>query len=341
MLGFSSPRPDRCALRESEIEQKYALTDQVIYRGLCSTIFLGIERKTFLQVGIKVMLKSLFASEEERRAAVAEVALHRAIPPHPNVIRLLVAEDTPQAFVLVTPYTPHGDLWELMRYGQTYCEVQVRNCIAQMLSALHHIHSICDLIHGDIKPHNFLVFKVDGRVSIQLCDFGLAERPDTPGGTLTFKGLRGTSGWLPPEVLSSVNYGFAIDLFGCGLILYRMLGGYPPFDPPSNFSSGLHFDERYWCHVSPLCRDFIAMLLSLDPTERGTAHSCSEHPWFTSADSIEPSAEQLKQLSASGPLPLTNVVFCSASDIPAHEQRLSYADLASLAGTDCEMSDAE
>jgi len=232
----------------------------------------------------------------------------------------------------VTPFTPHGDLWDLTRYGQTYCELQVRNCTAQILAALAHIHTKCGVVHGDIKPQNFLLFRHRKRYSMQLCDFGLAERPEAAdGGLVAFHGVRGTSGWLAPEMLAHRDYGVALDLFATGLIVFRMLGGYPPFDPPSNFSDTVDFDERCWCHVGPLCRQIIVQLLNLDPICRGTAAELSNHEWVSGLPPIEPTEEQLKQLSAFGPPPATDVLFWHAGEVPNPHLCNSYVNLSGLA----------
>mmetsp|Transcript_50338 Transcript_50338/g.146020 ORF Transcript_50338/g.146020 Transcript_50338/m.146020 type:complete len:342 (+) Transcript_50338:111-1136(+) len=316
--------------RVSNLSEKYAFTEQVIYRGLASTIFLAVERGTLLQVGVKVLMKDKLDSPQELAQALSEMKLHSAIPPHPNVTRLLAAEETPTAVLLVTPYTPHGDLWELTRFGMTYCEAQVRNCAGQMFSALRHIHVRANLIHGDIKPQNFLLYRVDGRHSIQLCDFGLAEHPDRPDGMVTFRGLRGTSGWFSPEMLAERDYGQAIDVFACGLILFRMLGGYPPFDPPSRFREPVEFDDRYWCHASPACRQLLAQLLSFEPSERRAASEICEHEWLAGDAPAEPTPEQLARLRRHGPPPDSETLFWPPVKVPGQEQSQSYANLQDL-----------
>jgi len=312
------------------VSKKYALTDQVVYRGLASTIFHGLDRGSFLQVAIKVLMKRTFDCEAEYKNAVAEAELHAAIPANPNIIRMLVSEETPDAILLVTPYTPHGDLWSLTSYGQTYCESEVRLCAAQMLAALEHLHAICNIVHCDIKPHNFLLFRSQGRYSVQLIDFGLAEQPGT-NGMVTWHGTRGTSGWYAPEMLARQDYGYPVDLFGIGLILFRMLGGYHPFDPPSNFRQAAEFDDRCWCHIGPVCREFLCKLLSVPPAGRGTAAEACEHIWVRGPPPPEPTAEQLRILSTCGPPPCTDVKFWPAGQVPEPHLCNSYLNLAELA----------
>lgn len=314
-------------LASQQVSLNYCLTDKLIYRGLASTIFLAVENGEALQVGIKVLMKQNFDSEQERKSALAEVAIHSALPPHPNVIRLLAAEETADALLLVTPYTPHGDLWDLVRYGDTYCEKEVRNCTAQMLFAVRHLHALCGLIHADIKPHNFLLFRHFKQHCVQLCDFGLAERPEDASGMVRFNMVRGTSGWFSPEMLWHRDYSFPIDLFGVGLIMFRMLGGYMPFDPPSRFEEVVDYDERCWCHVSGLCKSLISRLLSLDPAVRGSASEVCEHEWIRGPEPPPPRPEQLEALTQFGPPPKFDIRFWPAGQVPEPHRCNSFANL--------------
>lgn len=307
---------EREALLSSTFAKKFTLQEPVIYSGLASTIYLGSEVGSGLRCGLKVMLKSKMDSEEEKRRACAEIALHSKIPDHPNIVRLLASEETLDAFVLATPYAPQGDLWSLTSFGTTYCEREVRNCAAQMVAALHHIHSVCDTVHGDIKPHNFLLFKVDTRHIVQLCDFGLAVQPENIGGTIKYQGLRGTSGWFAPELIQGLDHGFPADLFGTGLILFRMLAGYAPFDPPTNFQP-VEYEESYWCHITQSCKQFLSQLLAIDASARCTTSEARQHAWLNE-EPVEPSSAALLELCKYGPPPCSEVHFWPVAEpIPA------------------------
>jgi len=237
----------------------------------------------------------------------------------------------------VTPFLQHGDLWSLMEYGQTYGEAQVRNCAAQMLSAARHMHDVCGLVHADIKPHNFLLVREEDRFAVKLCDFGLAERPG-PDGIVAFRGVRGTSGWFAPEMLRHQDYGFAIDLFGIGLIVFRMLGGYAPFDPPSRFQADVDYDERCWGHVSEGGRRLISKLLSVPAADRGTAAQALADPWISGPAPAPPTPEQLAALATCGPPPDTTVEFWPIGRMPELRCDGDF-ELSTNARSHCESSD--
>ena len=78
-------------------------------------------------------------------------------------VPLLASDETRDSFILVTPYTAAGDLWDKIRYGDTLTEVEARNCVHQVLHGLVCLHDTSKLVHADIKPHNLLLFEREGK----------------------------------------------------------------------------------------------------------------------------------------------------------------------------------
>jgi len=62
---------------------------------------------------------------------------------------------------------------------------------------------------------------------VKLADFGLAI--EVNGEQPAWYGFAGTPGYLSPEVLKKEPYGKPVDIWACGVILYILLVGYPPF----------------------------------------------------------------------------------------------------------------
>jgi serine/threonine protein kinase len=63
--------------------------------------------------------------------------------------------------------------------------------------------------------------------AVKLADFGLAI--ELQGDQQAWFGFAGTPGYLSPEVLKKEPYGKPVDIWACGVILYILLVGYPPF----------------------------------------------------------------------------------------------------------------
>jgi serine/threonine protein kinase len=131
-----------------------------------------------------------------------------------------------------------------------------------LAAAIDHAHGL-NIVHGDLKPPNVILSHADGRVTAKVLDFGLAQlSPDEPSlmsaGSPTAHTnagtIRGTPGYMAPELLRAEPLSNASDLFAFGVMIYEMLTGSLPFGrrfeelsermltppkPPSQFDSGL------------------------------------------------------------------------------------------------------
>jgi calcium/calmodulin-dependent protein kinase I len=91
-----------------------------------------------------------------------------------------------------------------------------------------------------------------------------------------------------------LKYDQRADMWSVGVILYILLGGYPPFIENTQRElfrkikkGDYEFHEEYWGTVSTEARTLIKSLLTVDPTERLTAQQALENPWIHGdADSL-------------------------------------------------------
>eukprot|EP00928_Gymnodinium_smaydae_P044130 TRINITY_DN2945_c0_g1_i2.p1 TRINITY_DN2945_c0_g1~~TRINITY_DN2945_c0_g1_i2.p1 ORF type:complete len:448 (+),score=91.00 TRINITY_DN2945_c0_g1_i2:100-1443(+) len=189
---------------------------------------------------------------------------------HPHVLPLLYCAELSKELVLLTRFAPEGDLHGLMPRNSPVAEVEVRRLALQLLSALGYLHGK-SIIHGDMKPQNVFLSEVDDAMLACVSDFGLSVKVPEGDQFVTLKGVQGSYGFIPAEVIQSGKLGFAADLFALGVMIFRYLGGYDPFHPPSRVTDPLEFDESTWGLAAPTARDFAVRLLSTDPAARGRA----------------------------------------------------------------------
>ncbi|RYH30171.1 hypothetical protein EON65_05960 [archaeon] len=81
--------------------------------------------------------------------------------------------------------------------------------------------------------------------------------------------------------------GKQVDMWSFGVILYILLGGYPPFYDKNNqalfrkiLKAQFEFHPAYWGEVSDEAKDLIRCLLNVDPSRRLTVNQALEHPWL-------------------------------------------------------------
>jgi serine/threonine protein kinase len=84
------------------------------------------------------------------------------------------------------------------------------------------------IIHRDLKPENLLF---DKSFNLKIADLGFASSingRDHSGFCSTFKG---TEPYMAPEIHMEKPYdGATVDIFACGIILFIMNSGHPPFN---------------------------------------------------------------------------------------------------------------
>uniref|UniRef100_UPI003AAE0737 calcium/calmodulin-dependent protein kinase type II subunit alpha isoform X6 n=1 Tax=Centroberyx gerrardi TaxID=166262 RepID=UPI003AAE0737 len=147
------------------------------------------------------------------------------------------------------------------------------------------------VVHRDLKPENLLLASKSKGAAVKLADFGLAI--EVEGEQQAWFGFAGTPGYLSPEVLRKDPYGKAVDLWACGVILYILLVGYPPFWDEDQHrlyqqikAGAYDFPSPEWDTVTPEAKDLINKMLTINPAKRITAAEALKHPWISHRSTV-------------------------------------------------------
>nr|XP_014285457.1 calcium/calmodulin-dependent protein kinase type II alpha chain isoform X19 [Halyomorpha halys] len=209
---------------------------------------------------------------------------------HPNIVRLHDSIQEENYHYLVFDLVTGGELFEDIVAREFYSEADASHCIQQILESVNHCHQN-GVVHRDLKPENLLLASKAKGAAVKLADFGLAI--EVQGEQHAWFGFAGTPGYLSPEVLKKEPYGKPVDIWACGVILYILLVGYPPFWDEDQHrlyaqikSGSYDYPSPEWDTVTPEAKNLINQMLTVNPAKRITASDALKHPWICQRERV-------------------------------------------------------
>ncbi|KAM9823148.1 calcium/calmodulin-dependent protein kinase (CaM kinase) II beta 1 isoform 3-T3 [Syngnathus typhle] len=209
---------------------------------------------------------------------------------HPNIVRLHDSISEEGFHYLLFDLVTGGELFEDIVAREYYSEADASHCIQQILEAVLHCHQM-GVVHRDLKPENLLLASKCKNAAVKLADFGLAI--EVQGDQQAWFGFAGTPGYLSPEVLRKEAYGKPVDIWACGVILYILLVGYPPFWDEDQHklyqqikAGAYDFPSPEWDTVTPEAKNLINQMLTINPARRITAQEALKHPWVCQRSTV-------------------------------------------------------
>ncbi|XP_035753157.1 calcium/calmodulin-dependent protein kinase type II subunit gamma [Egretta garzetta] len=258
------------------------------YRGAFSVVRRCVKKSSSQEYAAKIInTKKLSARDHQKLEREARIC---RLLKHPNIVRLHDSISEEGFHYLVFDLVTGGELFEDIVAREYYSEADASHCIHQILESVNHIHQH-DIVHRDLKPENLLLASKCKGAAVKLADFGLAI--EVQGEQQAWFGFAGTPGYLSPEVLRKDPYGKPVDIWACGVILYILLVGYPPFWDEDQHklyqqikAGAYDFPSPEWDTVTPEAKNLINQMLTINPAKRITADQALKHPWVCQRSTV-------------------------------------------------------
>jgi calcium/calmodulin-dependent protein kinase I len=286
-MSYPNETPEPSSKSGIRFNELYRLKG-VLGTGAFSTVREGYHR-TNSSIGYAVKcINRKKLSEEDEAALLDEVSILKELK-HQHIIRLFDFFEEASTYYLVMERMRGGELFDRIVAKAYYNEKEARDTCKIVLEAVKYCHDN-HVAHRDLKPENLLLLSDVEDSQVKIADFGFAKKVYSPNSLTT---QCGTPGYVAPEILEGTAYDERADMWSVGVILYILLGGYPPFiestqrDLFRKIRKGEYeFHEEYWGTVSADAKELISSLLTVSCTNRLTASEALENAWICGDDAV-------------------------------------------------------
>jgi calcium-dependent protein kinase len=270
---------------ESRVIDHYKILNK-LGKGSFGTVFKVLHLSTGLLRAMKIIKKEVIKFQDDEKKFLKEIDILIEAD-HPNIIKIYEYYEDEVNFYLITEYVSGGELYETICTWKDFNEEKAAYIMYQILSAINYLHSK-KIVHRDIKPENMLVESIQTQdnhlyYNIKLIDFGTCNYYDK---NKQFTTQIGSPYYIAPEVINK-SYNEKCDLWSCGVILYVLLVGYPPFNGRTHeelyqsiISGKYSLTTEEWSKISKNSKDLVSKLLIVDVNLRLSAQKALEHDWI-------------------------------------------------------------
>ena len=204
---------------------------------------------------------------------------------HPNILKLYEVYEDEKFFYLIIEYCDGGELLHRIRErnekGNPFKEKEIAEIFKEIISAISYCHDN-NVVHRDLKLENILFLNKNENSEIKIIDFGVStilEKKENKIKRLNSK--IGTVYYMSPEILKG-SYTELCDIWACGVILYIMVFGYPPFNGNNDkeiYESIKKGKIEFPNKISKNLKDLFNHMLCSEKT-RFNAKQVLEHVWI-------------------------------------------------------------
>jgi len=280
--NFGISAGDFIKAKKTKFRDEYVVKDQ-LGAGAFGEVRKVVHKATGLVRAAKILRKDAI-DQEETNKLIAEVQILTTLD-HANIMKIFEMFEDKNKYYIVSEFLEGGELFDRIIQNDHFSEKEAAKVIREVLSAVAYCHKH-NIVHRDLKPENLVYESKKKDSNLKVIDFGTAK---------TFKNNQkmsetfGTAYYIAPEILSA-NYTEKCDVWSCGVILYILLSGTPPFPGRDDREilrkvklGKYSFDDPVWLNVSDDAKAFIKKMMEMDPNKRLSAQEALQDPWFKKA----------------------------------------------------------
>jgi len=277
--NFQISAGDFVKAKKTKFRDEYVVKDQ-LGAGAFGEVRKVVHKATGITRAAKILRKDAI-DQEETKKLIDEVQILQTLD-HANIMKIYEMFEDKNKYYIVSEFLEGGELFDRIIQNDHFSEKDAAKIIRQVLSAVSYCHKH-NIVHRDLKPENLVYESKKKDSNLKVIDFGTAK---------TFKPNQkmsetyGTAYYIAPEILSA-NYNEKCDVWSCGVILYILLSGTPPFPGRDDReilrkvkAGKYNFDDPVWLNVSDDAKNFIKKMMELDPQKRLSAQDALNDNWF-------------------------------------------------------------
>ncbi|XP_063684266.1 protein kinase C-like 1B isoform X4 [Bolinopsis microptera] len=260
---------------------------KVLGMGSFGSVLLAEEKASKNVYAVKILKKDTVIADDDVECVMSEKRVLAMGCLHPFMSQLYCSFQTEDRLFFVMEYINGGDLMFQIQRSRKFELSRSRFYAAEIICALLFLHHR-RIVYRDLKLDNVLL---DAEGHVRITDFGMCkEGIDDEHLASTFCG---TPDYIAPEILREIPYGFTVDWWSLGVLVFEMLSGQPPFeaDTEEELFDSIMNDEVFY--PAWLNKDSVSIckgLLIKDPLKRLCRDSSKaesqvkSHAFFKSID---------------------------------------------------------
>lgn len=211
---------------------------------------------------------------------------------HPNIVPIRDVYIEEKFVLIVMDLMKGGELFDALSIVQNLSEARAAHILRDVVRGVAYLHKR-GIVHRDLKPENILVqsktdLELNMDIHVRIADFGLSAFVSDCDED---QRLVGSFNYIAPEMARMDKYGTPVDMWACGVLLYVMIAGRPPFAGSSDKEklqrareADYSFPDEQWANVSDCAKSLVLSLLQEDPNKRLTAQAALEHPFLAECE---------------------------------------------------------